>query len=115
MLECFWVVRIGGPERTRTAYLLIANEAFYQMNYGPEHKIHCTAFLCHRKTPRCKRDGLFPLLSTLYNLPTTNYLPSNASVSTWSRNSGSDEPTAATAFGRSDSVVSPGSVLASRK
>ena len=24
-----------GPERTRTAYLLIANEAFYQMNYGP--------------------------------------------------------------------------------
>lgn len=26
----------GGPERTRTAYLLIANEAFYQVNYGPE-------------------------------------------------------------------------------
>ena len=26
----------SGPERTRTAYLLIANEAFYQMNYGPD-------------------------------------------------------------------------------
>ena len=25
----------GGPERTRTAYLLIANESFYQVNYGP--------------------------------------------------------------------------------
>ena len=25
----------GGPERTRTAYLHIANVAFYQMNYGP--------------------------------------------------------------------------------
>ncbi len=24
-----------GPERTRTAYLLVANEAFYQMNYRP--------------------------------------------------------------------------------
>ena len=28
-------LRSCGPERTRTAYLLIANEAFYQMNYGP--------------------------------------------------------------------------------
>ncbi len=25
----------GGPERTRTAYLLVANEAFYQVNYRP--------------------------------------------------------------------------------
>ena len=24
-----------GPERARTAYLLIANEMFYQLNYGP--------------------------------------------------------------------------------
>ena len=24
-----------GPERTRTAYLLIANEMFYRLNYGP--------------------------------------------------------------------------------
>ena len=25
-----------GPERARTAYLLIANEMFYQLNYGPK-------------------------------------------------------------------------------
>ena len=28
-------LRNGGPERTRTACLLIANEALYQMSYGP--------------------------------------------------------------------------------
>ena len=26
---------LSGPVRTRTAYLFIANEAFYQVNYGP--------------------------------------------------------------------------------
>ncbi len=29
------IFAFGGPERTRTAYLLIANEAFYRVNYGP--------------------------------------------------------------------------------
>lgn len=29
-------IRASGPVRTRTAYLFIANEAFYQVNYGPE-------------------------------------------------------------------------------
>ena len=28
-------VSFGGPERTRTAYLLLAKQAFYQLNYGP--------------------------------------------------------------------------------
>ena len=27
----------GGPKETRTPYLLIANEALYQMSYGPRH------------------------------------------------------------------------------
>ena len=31
------VVSLFGPERTRTAYLLVANEAFYQVNYRPPH------------------------------------------------------------------------------
>ena len=31
MNPCF----TSGPERTRTAYLLIANEMFYRLNYGP--------------------------------------------------------------------------------
>ena len=35
--ECFEnrFVASGGPKRARTAYLLIANEALYQMSYGP--------------------------------------------------------------------------------
>ena len=38
--QLLWQIKFGGPERARTAYLLIANEAFYQMNYGPESKIY---------------------------------------------------------------------------
>ena len=33
-----------GPERTRTAYLLIANEMFYQLNYGPKFKYQTSDF-----------------------------------------------------------------------
>ena len=30
--------RIGGAERSRTADLLIANEALYQLSYGPRRR-----------------------------------------------------------------------------
>ena len=29
----------SGPERTRTAYLRIANAMFYQLNYGPDRVV----------------------------------------------------------------------------
>jgi hypothetical protein len=28
--------QLSGPERARTAYLFVANEAFYRVNYGPQ-------------------------------------------------------------------------------
>ena len=31
--------RTSGPKETRTPYLLIANEALYQMSYGPKETI----------------------------------------------------------------------------
>lgn len=33
------VLASGGPERTRTPYLLSANEALYQVSYGPGKKV----------------------------------------------------------------------------
>ena len=48
-------VSFGGPERTRTAYLLIANEAFYQMNYGPSLILTCNKQLTIYNTRNDRR------------------------------------------------------------